>query len=267
MGETLTRALSGIVYIVLLTTAVFFSPFSFLLLFGFFLATAIVEFCKLVDLKPMVPLIVGMAAYSVFSFFPSTPQTELFLLLASLFVLIKCILRLLETGRRSTDVTSKYVDLIGYLVIPFILLTKIPFYSELYQPKIIISIFVLIWVNDTFAFIVGKSIGQNKLFERISPKKTIEGFIGGLGFAALAGLLLARFYLKESFYAWTFIAVLVSVFGTIGDLVESKYKRDAGVKDSGTIMPGHGGILDRLDSVIFAAPFIFLFYQIVYYVS
>jgi len=267
MGETATRTFSGIVYIVLLTFAVFYSPITFLLLFGFFLATAIVEFCKLVNLKPIVPLIIGMASYSVFNFFPSSPQTEIFLLLAALFVLIKCMLGLLVTGKRLVDSTSKYVELIGYLIIPFLLLTKIPFYADRYEPKIIMSIFVLIWVNDTFAFIVGKAIGQTKLFERISPKKTVEGFIGGLGFAALTGLLLARFYLIESFYIWTFIAVIVSIFGTIGDLVESKFKRDAGVKDSGNIMPGHGGILDRLDSVIFAAPFVFLFYQILNYVS
>ncbi len=267
MGETVTRTFSGIVYILLLTAAIFSSSTTFLLLFGFFLATAIVEFCKLVNLKPLLPLIIGMAAYSLFSFFPSSPQTEFLLLAASLFVLIKCMLRLWETRRQPMDDTSKYVDFIGYLIIPFIILTKLPFYADRYEPKIIMSIFVLIWINDTFAFIVGKSIGQTKLFERISPKKTVEGFIGGLCFAALAGLLLARFYLNESFYIWTVIAFIVSIFGTFGDLVESKYKRDAGVKDSGTIMPGHGGILDRLDSIIFAGPFVFLFYQIVNYVS
>jgi len=164
---------------------------------------------------------------------------------------------------------SKYVYLTGYIILPFILLTKIPFLDntyQLYRPEIIISIFVIIWTNDTFAFVVGKTMGQNKLFERISPKKTIEGFIGGVGFGILAASLIAWYYIKEPVYIWIITALIVSVIGTIGDLVQSKFKRMANVKDSGSIMPGHGGILDRLDSVIFVAPFVFLFYQILSYV-
>ena len=117
-------------------------------------------------------------------------------------------------------------------------------------------------------------MGKHKLFERVSPKKTVEGFLGGAIFAAFAGFLISKLYIQpnpafsnKSILIWTIIALIVSVFGTIGDLIESKFKRIAGVKDSGSIMPGHGGILDRLDSVIFVAPIIFLFYQILYYVS
>ena len=153
---------------------------------------------------------------------------------------------------------------------PFIIITKIPFGTRGYNPKIIIGIFILIWTNDTFAYIVGKSIGKHKLFERISPKKTIEGFVGGIIFATIAGFLISKYYIEGSKfnqYIWIGFAVIVGVFGTIGDLIESKFKRIAGVKDSGKIMPGHGGILDRLDSVIFVAPFIFLFYQILNYVT
>jgi phosphatidate cytidylyltransferase len=122
--------------------------------------------------------------------------------------------------------------------------------------------------------LVGKSIGKNKLYERISPKKTIEGFLGGVVFAVFAGYLISKLYIKpnpdfsgKSILIWTIIALIVGVFGTIGDLIESKFKRIAEVKDSGKIMPGHGGILDRLDSVIFVAPIVYLFYQILSYVS
>jgi phosphatidate cytidylyltransferase len=129
--------------------------------------------------------------------------------------------------------------------------------------------FILIWANDTFAYIVGKSIGKHKLFERISPKKTIEGFIGGMIFTVAGAYILGQSNYFDFITPWqwmAFAAILV-VFGTLGDLVESQLKRNAGVKDSGKIMPGHGGILDRLDSVLFAIPFLFLYYQILNYVS
>jgi phosphatidate cytidylyltransferase len=170
--------------------------------------------------------------------------------------------------------SSKYLYLLGYIILPFIFITKISFGVKEYNPKIIIGLFILIWTNDTFAYIVGKTIGKNKLFEKISPKKTIEGFIGGIVFAILAGYLISKYYIKaspqfseRSIMIWTSIALIVGIVGTIGDLIESKFKRIAGVKDSGNIMPGHGGILDRLDSVIFVAPIIFLYYQILHYVS
>jgi len=163
---------------------------------------------------------------------------------------------------------SKTIYLVGYIAIPFIIITKIPFVSgNSFEPKTLLSLFILIWVNDTFAFIVGKSLGKNKLFEKISPKKTIEGFIGGMFFSLVASVVLAKYFVTEPVSKWLVIAIISSVFGTLGDLIESKFKRIAGVKDSGSIMPGHGGVLDRLDSIIFVAPIVFLFYQILYYVS
>jgi phosphatidate cytidylyltransferase len=268
MRETLTRLLSGIVYILLLAAAIFYSPKSFLLLFGIFLIIAVVEFCNLIQLNRTFPLIIAAAGYLLFACFPFiTPVTLILLLAATLFVSLKCIAFLFETERPKNDTLTKYVYLIGYIILPFILLTKIPFHENFYQPKVIFCIFILIWTNDTFAFVVGKTMGKNKLFERISPKKTIEGFIGGLGFAVLAALFICRYFINEELYIWVVIALIVGIIGTIGDLVESKFKRMAKVKDSGNIMPGHGGILDRLDSMIFAAPFVFLFYQIINYVS
>ncbi|MFT5252050.1 MAG: phosphatidate cytidylyltransferase, partial [Flavobacteriales bacterium] len=196
------------------------------------------------------------------------------LLLITLFVSTKCIIFLFDDNVQSITKVSKYLYLLGYIVLPFIFITKISFGILDYNPKIIIGLFVIIWTNDTFAYIVGKSVGKNKLFERISPKKTIEGFIGGVAFAVFAGYLISKLYIRpnpnfspKSIVIWTTIALLAGVFGTIGDLIESKFKRIAGVKDSGKIMPGHGGILDRLDSVIFVAPIVFLFYQILNYVS
>lgn len=267
MTTTVTRALSGAVYVLLLVGATLYSPYSFLLLFGLLLLFSVGEFCKLVGLKPVLPLLLSTIGYILFNLDNSVKTNEILLLIAALLVSVRALVFLFEKKNRFLDKQAKYVFLIGYLIIPIIIFTKIPFVYNSYHPEIIIAILILIWTNDTFAYLVGITMGKTKLFERISPKKTIEGFTGGLVFAMIAGVLLAQFYLQESTFRWIIIALLVTTFGTLGDLIESKFKRLAGVKDSGNIMPGHGGFLDRLDSIIFVAPFIYLFYQIIYYVS
>jgi phosphatidate cytidylyltransferase len=125
---------------------------------------------------------------------------------------------------------------------------------------IIFGILVLIWVNDTMAYITGSLLGKKKLIEHISPKKTIAGTIGGMVFCIVAAVIIAKcFSHRYTFTDWIVIGIIVAVFGTLGDLVESLLKRTAGVKDSGKIMPGHGGLLDRFDSFIFVIPFVFTY--------
>ncbi len=129
---------------------------------------------------------------------------------------------------------------------------------------------LLIWVNDIFAYLTGVSIGKHKLFERISPKKTIEGSIGGAVFTMLFAYLLNRFVLNVYFFdnylndmQVIFLALGIVVFGTLGDLTESMMKRHAGVKDSGNLIPGHGGILDRFDATFMAIPFVFIYLNLI----
>ena len=129
---------------------------------------------------------------------------------------------------------------------------------------------VLIWVNDIFAYLTGVSIGRHKLFERISPKKTIEGSIGGAVFTVLFAYFLNRFVLNVYFFdnylselQIIMLALGVVAFGTLGDLTESMMKRHAGVKDSGSIIPGHGGILDRFDATFMAIPFVFIYLTLI----
>jgi len=295
MNETLKRAISGAVYIVLLLTSILFSTESFIVLFGIFLLIATYEFSNLVKISKLLSLVISFILYSVIiliSFYKTETENYfnsilnedieiivnidylyIIILATTLIISTKCIVFLFDNTQEISNI-SKYLYLLGYIVLPFIFIIKISFGIKDYNPKIIIGLFILIWTNDTFAYIVGKSIGKHKLFERISPKKTIEGFIGGALFAVLGGFLISKLYIRpnpdfseKSILIWVIIALIVSIFGTIGDLVESKFKRIAGVKDSGAIMPGHGGVLDRLDSVIFVAPVIYLFYQILYYVS
>ena len=268
MNETITRSLSGLVYILLLILATLFSRETFLFLFGLFLLQTVNEFSTLVKISKIQSLILAGVLYFIFGFFLSENKfTDFGLIIASLFVSIKLILWLFK-GKISPIVgNEKWVNLIGYIILPFIFITKIPLINDNYIPSIIIGIFILIWTNDTFAYIIGKSIGKNKLFEKISPKKTIEGFIGGIIFAIIASVIIAKYYTQMPTFIWIITAIIIGIFGTIGDLVESKFKRMANIKDSGNIMPGHGGILDRLDSLIFVSPFLFLFYKIIPYVS
>ena len=296
MSETLKRGISGAIYIILLLASILYSTESFFVLFGVFLIIAVYEFCNLIQINNVFPIIFGIILYSTVTLIShyntlttdtinqtfntdveiaiNIQQLNVVLLVIALVVSIKCILFLFYDSIQKISTSSKYLYLLGYIILPFVFITKISFGINDYNPKIIIGLFILIWTNDTFAYIVGKSIGRTKLFEKISPKKTIEGFLGGILFAILAGYLISKYYIKanpgfsdRSILIWTSIAVIVGIVGTIGDLIESKFKRIAGVKDSGNIMPGHGGILDRLDSVIFVAPIIFLFYQILNYVS
>ena len=137
--------------------------------------------------------------------------------------------------------------------------TLLPHNYGTFSPGIVIGFFALIWANDTGAYLAGITFGRHRLFERISPKKSWEGFVGGVIFAAVSGWLLSAWLGVVSDIQWVVIALIVSVFGTYGDLVESMLKRSVGVKDSGSIMPGHGGFLDRFDSTLLAFPAIYLF--------
>jgi phosphatidate cytidylyltransferase len=266
MNETLTRALSGILYVVVLISATLFYH-SFLILFGIMLLLAVHEYTNLTQLPKTLPFVLATLLYTGLSMTEIPQWINWFLLILALFTAAKSVAFLFSDTASALTKTDQNIYLLGYIIIPFILLTKIPQRPEGFVPSAMIGIYVLVWVNDTMAYVVGKSIGKNKLFERISPKKTIEGFIGGVVFAIIAGVVMAIFYLEQSATLWAIIAFMVGVIGTIGDLIESKFKRIAGIKDSGNIMPGHGGILDRLDSIIFVGPFVFLLYQIINYVS
>lgn len=276
MNESIVRLLSGLVYVAVLWAATLYSRTSFLILFGLFLLQTVKEFASLIQLPKITSLLLAAGMYLLFGVFTSkSVEMDYGLLFASILVSVQLLIWLFSNNSNPINNSrDKWMKLIGYIILPFIFLSKMTMIEnqkiKVYFPFLVLGIFVLIWTNDTFAYIVGKSIGKHKLWEKISPKKTIEGFIGGVVFTIIMAFVLSKF---DSFglvfnsFNWIVIAIIASFFGTIGDLVESKFKRIAGVKDSGTIMPGHGGIYDRLDSVIFVAPFVFLFLNIIRYVS
>jgi len=270
MNETLLRSLSGAVYVFLLLFATIYSRASFLVLFGFFLLQTVYEFSKIIQLQKFAALLVAIILFVLFGVFQTTNfKTDVLLIVACLYVLIQLLFWLFSNSFKSFFTLDKWVKLIGYIVLPFVFMAKIVVIQNktTYYPYLLIGIFILIWTNDSFAYIVGKSVGKHKLFEKISPKKTVEGFVGGVLFAVVVSVFISNYFTIIKVTDWVVISIIVSVFGTLGDLVQSKFKRIAGVKDSGTIMPGHGGIYDRLDSIIFVIPFVYLFLKIIGYVS
>ncbi|MDD3737190.1 MAG: phosphatidate cytidylyltransferase [Bacteroidales bacterium] len=128
-----------------------------------------------------------------------------------------------------------------------------------FSPGIIVGFFLLLWTNDTGAYLVGSVLGRHRLFERISPAKSWEGFFGGLVLTLLVARLFSGWLGVADTKGWMVIALIISIGGTLGDLLESMLKRSLGLKDSGTIMPGHGGFLDRFDSVVVAFPIVYLY--------
>ena len=147
-----------------------------------------------------------------------------------------------------------------YIVFPFTLLhyTAYAVNGE-FQSSIILGFFYLLWASDTGAYLSGMAFGRTKLFERISPKKSWEGFIGGAVLSLLVAYILSQYFTILPFKDWAIIAVIIIIAGTLGDLVESLFKRSIDIKDSGTMLPGHGGILDRFDGLLLAAPFVFVY--------
>ena len=147
-----------------------------------------------------------------------------------------------------------------YVTVPFYCFFLLGFVKGEFNGLIPMGFLLILWANDTGAYLIGKSFGRNKLFERISPKKTWEGFVGGGLAAIMVGIIL--FNQTDGLlplWQWLVVAGLIAVVGTLGDLVESLLKRSLDVKDSGSLLPGHGGLLDRFDGLLLAAPIVYLF--------
>lgn len=267
MRELLRRSLTGVVYVFLLLSAVFLNSDAFDFLFMTFGLACLYEFKKLVKIKGYYVFVAYLALWWVFIYFiQGGPVVGVFLIL-TLLVNLWLLGFLFSSEDKVLGETAKYLVAVAYIGGGCIFLTMIPYRGEKFAKLLIMGIFILIWVNDSFAYLVGKTIGKHKLFERISPKKTVEGSLGGLIFALIAAYAISYFDTYLMVWQWLVLAIIIVVLGNLGDLLESKFKRLAGVKDSGAILPGHGGIWDRLDSLVFAAPFAYLTLIIFTYVS
>jgi len=168
--------------------------------------------------------------------------------------------------KRSEPFHHIAVTILGntYVALPFSLMNYLVFIpgSEGYNPAPVLAFFFLLWSFDTGAYLAGITVGRHLLWPTVSPKKTWEGIIGGLMFAALTAVLIDKYLLPSTVWSWLVSAVIIGVAGTFGDLTESALKRSLGLKDSGNILPGHGGMLDRFDSTLMAFPVYFAWYML-----
>lgn len=277
MKETLVRTLSGVLYISIIIIAMFTSREWFMGLFFVLAVITLSEYLKLVHLTSYLAYFLLAAGFYFLSYNVFDDNAIYLLLILSGFVNLFLLKDVLWTSKIPMFEKKKYITVVFYIISGFVFLTLIPVMNidGRFMPELIVAVFILVWSNDTFAYLIGKNFGKHKLLERISPKKTIEGFIGGMLGALLAGYIIFKVLehysqldaLEYPLWMWIVMALIVAIFGTIGDLIQSKFKRQAGVKDSGIIMPGHGGLYDRLDSIIYASPFVYAFLLIVDNVS
>ena len=258
MNELVKRSLSGIIYVALIFSAIYIDcmPF-FLVVFSFIAFVAHWEYAELNRLHRTRPLRVILDALASIFMINATGLTSLLLkpslgifILYLLFILVRS---LYSNRSEQPAEISKIIFGHIYITLPITLATLL---KDCY-PSILLTAVIAIWANDTGAYIVGSKIGKNRLFPSLSPKKSWEGFFGGMLFSVISTTLLAYFldvFMFDVITRGIILGIVISIFATWGDLFESMLKRNAGVKDSGSLIPGHGGILDRIDSMLFVIP-------------
>ncbi|MBR5166773.1 MAG: phosphatidate cytidylyltransferase [Salinivirgaceae bacterium] len=269
MNNFWQRLTTGIVFLAVLISCILINQWTFALLFAIIDALALGEFYHIAKQKDYQPvgvyaIIIGVAAYAL-SFLSTAGIIgwQYLLLLVPLTALIFVIVLFGKDYKNPINSISTTIYGLVYIAVPFALITPLAFYGGSYQSIIILGMFIIIWTNDTGAYCFGMLLGKHKMFVRISPKKSWEGFFGGALAAVGAALLLSHFYPILSPVQWGVMALLTICFGTLGDLVESQFKRTVGIKDSSNLLPGHGGILDRFDSIILVIPVILAYLQFV----
>ncbi len=280
------RAITGFFFVAILVAGILYSPLTFVLLFCLIAALSVQEFCRILNTSEKTAVVLPTALLMTTSVYLIIAQV-LYLTLGTLYVFAPYFLLLM--GLLIRELYLRHPDPIGnwaygmlsqlYIALPFSLLMWLYVFfaqpelsthysilpdffrnSAVYEASFLLplSVFVFLWMSDTGAYCFGSWLGKHKLFERISPKKSWEGFFGGLFVAILSSIgmwYLDTLYLSAfSLPVWMGLALVVAVFGTWGDLVESLLKRKLDLKDSGSLLPGHGGMLDRFDSSLMAIP-------------
>jgi phosphatidate cytidylyltransferase len=267
LKNLLQRTISGVIFLVIIIGSMLLGEYTFGAIFLIILLVALLEFYNLILASGANPftgpgvfsgVMVFIMAFLVSSGIACPTIQFLFFPLMILIIIIALY------SQKENPINNIAVTLLGifYISFPLATINYLVFPASNgheYTYRIALGILMLIWINDTAAYLVGKTIGHHRLFPRISPKKSWEGAMGGTVLTLLAALWMKQLMGMLTPVNWIVIAVIVSVFGIFGDLTESLIKRSANFKDSGTIIPGHGGILDRIDSILFVMPMAFVY--------
>ena len=261
------RAVTGVLFVIVLVGCILYSPLSFGILFTIISALSVHEFAQLVSkssevsINKTITALGGAYLFLALMSFCTQQSVGARVFLPYLGLLLYMMITELYLKKKNPTGNWAYSMLSQlYVALPFALLNVLAFQnspetgSVTYNPILPLSIFVFIWLSDTGAYCVGSLIGKHRLFERISPKKSWAGSIGGGIFSLASSLGFAHFFPFMPGWQWVGLAIVVVIFGTWGDLTESLMKRQLGIKDSGNILPGHGGMLDRFDSALMAIP-------------
>lgn len=267
MNNFFKRTITGALFVLVLLGSIIWGPFSFAILFSLVIVLALIEFYDMVKVKDIHPQKYIGILFGVLIFLAAFQNARNYLPFGLFILVIPATagIFLLELFRNKPNPFQNIAFTIlgvAYIAVPFSLLTYLGYHDYItlkYSPEILLGYFALIWTNDTGAYLTGISIGKHPLFKRISPKKSWEGFIGGTLLTIVGAWVVSLFSHQLNIYQWLIVGLIIAVFGVLGDLVESMLKRSLDVKDSGNFLPGHGGILDRFDSLIISAPFVFTF--------
>lgn len=275
MNNFLRRTLTGAGIVIFILGGFWLHPVSFFLTGLILLAGGLYEYYRMVrnigrDPQSSTGILTGVACYVLATLVSAGFLPSRYFLIIVLFFVLIVITELYRKKDKPFDELAHTFFAIIYIALPFAMMpfsafshtgmnSLLPHGDIVFSPGIIIGFFLLVWANDTGAYLTGVTAGKHKLMERISPKKTWEGFFGGMVMSALVAWLLSGWLGVVGTAQWIAISMIIAIFGTYGDLAESMLKRSSGVKDSGSILPGHGGFLDRFDSTIFSFPIVYLF--------
>lgn len=275
MSNFFRRTLTGAGIVIFVMGGFWLHPVSFFLTGLILLIGTQYEYSLLIrntGVNPqMIPgIITGVTAYVISTLIASglIPLAAFLILIPMMSIIM--VFELYMKHDKPFDSLAHTLFSILYTALPFAmfpfaafsrtgLASLLPHEHVIFSPGIIIGFFILTWANDTGAYLTGISFGRHRLMERISPKKTWEGFFGGALISSIIAWLLSGWLGVVDTTHWIIISLIISIAGTYGDLIESMLKRGSGVKDSGTILPGHGGFLDRFDSTIVSFPLVYLF--------
>lgn len=270
MKDIYIRTLTGAVFLVLVIGSLLVHPLAFFGILLFFNIVGLNEFFLLIRQGESrkgnyAYFIVGIGIYVIIGLIGLGFLELRYAVVALALVFMSIAFEVVRTKQPSWQRLGACFAGYLFVTIPFALMNALYFSDESgnFHPGIIIGMLVIIWSSDVFAYLVGSMFGKHRLHERISPKKSWEGSLGGLVFAMIAAYILSLYIPQYSLFHWFIMAAIIVVAGSFGDLAESLLKREAGAKDSGKLFPGHGGVLDRFDAVLLATPFVFAYINLV----